>query len=58
MVEYMPNFAKKSSIQELYMSRNRLKDADGKEALDFLLECTQLKRLHVAYNRIEHISEK
>ena len=54
----MPSFGRRCSIQELYMSRNRLQDTDEKEALEFLTECTTIRRLHLAFNKIEQINEK
>lgn len=54
----MPNFGKKCPIQELSLSRNRLQDTDDKDALDFLLECSHLKRLFLGFNKIEHLSER
>ncbi len=57
-IEYMPSFGKKCPIQELSLSRNRLQDTDDKDALDFLLECSHLKRLFLGFNKIEHLSER
>ena len=58
MIEYMPNFGKRCNIQELFLSRNRLQDTEDKDALDFLTECCNLRRLYLAFNKIEHINER
>ncbi len=58
MIGNMPNFGKKCPINELYMSRNNLQDTDEKDALEFLSECGQLKRLHLGFNKIEQINER
>ncbi|CAL8069940.1 unnamed protein product [Orchesella dallaii] len=57
-IEYMPNFGKKCGIQELSLSRNRLQDTDDKDALEFLIDCSHLKRLFLGFNKIEHLSER
>lgn len=58
LLESLPNFGKRCSIQELYLSRNQLHDLEDKEALEFLLECTTLKRLHLSFNKIEKVNER
>ncbi|OXA64212.1 Protein phosphatase PHLPP-like protein [Folsomia candida] len=58
MIEHMPNFGKKCPVNELYMSRNKLQDTHEKDCLEFLSECGQLKRLHLGYNKIEHINDR
>ncbi|CAG7785979.1 unnamed protein product [Allacma fusca] len=58
LIEQMPNFGKRSNIQELFLSRNRLQDTEDRDALDFLLECFNLRRLYLAFNKIENINDR
>lgn len=58
LIEFMPNFGKRSPIQELYLSRNQLQDNENRNALDFLLDCTNIRRLYLAFNKIQHINER
>jgi len=58
LLESLPTFGKRCPIQELLLSRNQLQDMEDKEALEFLYECTTLKRLHLAFNKIEKVNER